>query len=100
MILKSGKLPGRTLKKSYDIEYGAAIMEIQQDAIDKGNNILIADDLIATGGTAEAAAQLIKELGGNVAGFAFIIELSDLKGADRLRRMGYNVESLVTFHGD
>ena len=100
MIRKAGKLPGRTLKKSYDIEYGTAIMEIQQDAIDKGNNILIADDLIATGGTAEAAAQLIKELGGNVAGFAFIIELSDLKGADRLRRMGYNVESLVTFHGD
>lgn len=100
MIRKAGKLPGRTLKKSYDIEYGTAIMEIQQDAIDKGNNILIADDLIATGGTAEAAAQLVKELGGNVAGFAFIIELSDLKGADRLRRMGYNVESLVTFHGD
>ena len=100
MIRKAGKLPGRTLKKSYDIEYGTAIMEIQQDAVDKGNNILIADDLIATGGTAEAAAQLIKELGGNVAGFAFIIELSDLKGADRLRRMGYNVESLVTFHGD
>ena len=100
MIRKAGKLPGRTLKKSYDIEYGTAIMEIQQDAIDKGNNILIADDLIATGGTAEAAAQLIKELGCNVAGFAFIIELSDLKGADRLRRMGYNVESLVTFHGD
>ena len=100
MIRKAGKLPGRTLKKSYDIEYGSAIMEIQQDAIDKGNNILIADDLIATGGTAEAAAQLIKELGGNVAGFAFIIELSDLKGADRLRRMGYNVESLVIFHGD
>jgi adenine phosphoribosyltransferase len=100
MIRKAGKLPGRTLKKSYDIEYGTAIMEIQQDAIDKGNNILIADDLIATGGTAEAAAQLIKELGGNVAGFAFIIELSDLKGAERLRRMGYNVESLVTFHGD
>ena len=100
MIRKAGKLPGRTLKKSYDIEYGTAIMEIQQDAIDKGNNILIADDLIATGGTAEAAAQLIKELGGNVAGFAFIIELSDLKGADRLRRMEYNVESLVTFHGD
>ena len=100
MIRKAGKLPGRTLKKSYDIEYGTAIMEIQQNAIDKGNNILIADDLIATGGTAEAAAQLIKELGGNVVGFAFIIELSDLKGADRLRRMGYNVESLVTFHGD
>ena len=100
MVRKAGKLPGRTLKKSYDIEYGTAIMELQQDAIDKGDNILIADDLIATGGTAVAAAQMIKELGGKVAGFAFIIELSDLKGADMLRKMGYNVESLVTFHGE
>ena len=100
MIRKAGKLPGRTVKKSYDIEYGTAIMELQQDAIDKGSSILIADDLIATGGTAVAAAQMIKELGGKVAGFAFIIELSDLKGADRLRKMGYNVESLVTFRGE
>jgi adenine phosphoribosyltransferase len=100
MVRKAGKLPGRTLKKSYDIEYGSAIMELQQDAIDKGDSILIADDLIATGGTAVAAAQMIKELGGRVAGFAFIIELSDLKGADRLRKMGYNVESLVSFHGE
>jgi adenine phosphoribosyltransferase len=100
MVRKAGKLPGRTLKKSYDIEYGSAVMELQQDAIDKGNSILIADDLIATGGTAVAAAQMIKELGGKVAGFAFIIELSDLKGADRLRKMGYNVESLVSFHGE
>jgi adenine phosphoribosyltransferase len=98
MVRKAGKLPGRTIKKSYNIEYGTAVMEIQEDAIDKGNNILIADDLIATGGTAEAAAQIIKDLGGKVAGFAFIIELSDLKGADRLRKMGYKVESLVSFH--
>jgi adenine phosphoribosyltransferase len=100
MVRKAGKLPGRTVKKSYDIEYGSAVMELQQDAIDKGNSILIADDLIATGGTAVAAAQMIKELGGKVAGFAFIIELSDLKGPDRLRKMGYNVESLVSFHGE
>jgi adenine phosphoribosyltransferase len=100
MIRKAGKLPGRTVKKSYDIEYGTAIMELQQDAIDEGSSVLIADDLIATGGTAVAATQMIKELGGKVAGFAFIIELSDLKGADRLRKMGYNVESLVSFHGE
>jgi adenine phosphoribosyltransferase len=100
MVRKAGKLPGRTVKKSYDIEYGSAIMELQQDAIDKGNSILIADDLVATGGTAVAAAQMIRELGGKVAGFAFIIELSDLKGADRLRKMGYNVKSLVSFHGE
>ncbi len=98
MVRKAGKLPGTTLKKSYDIEYGSAVIEIQQDAINKGENILIADDLIATGGTARATAQLIEELGGNVVGFAFIIELSDLKGADKLREMGYKVESLVTFH--
>jgi adenine phosphoribosyltransferase len=100
MVRKAGKLPGRIVKKSYDIEYGSAVMELQQDAIDKGNSILIADDLIATGGTAVAAAQMIKELGGKVAGFAFIIELSDLKGADKLRKMGYNVESLVSFYGE
>jgi len=100
MIRKAGKLPGKTLKKSYEIEYSSAIMELQQSAIAKGENILIADDLIATGGTAVAAAQLIEELGGKVAGFAFIIELSDLHGADRLRKMGYKVQSLVTYHGE
>ena len=100
MVRKAGKLPGKTLKKSYDIEYGSAIMELQQNAIKKGENILIADDLIATGGTAVAAAQLVEEVGGKVAGFAFIIELSDLHGADRLRKMGYNVQSLVTYHGE
>ena len=100
MIRKAGKLPGKTLKKSYDIEYGSAIMELQNDAIKKGQNILVADDLIATGGTAVAASQLIEEMGGKVSGFAFIIELTDLKGADRLRKMGYKVQSLVTYHGE
>lgn len=100
MVRKAGKLPGTTLKKSYDIEYGSAVIEIQRDAISKGESILVADDLIATGGTAIATAQLIEELGGKVAGFAFIIELSDLNGADKLRKMGYKVESLVTFHGE
>lgn len=100
MVRKAGKLPGKTLKKSYDIEYGSAVMELQQSAIKKGENILIADDLIATGGTAVAAAHLIEELGGKVTGFAFIIELSDLHGADRLRKLGYKVQSLVTYHGE
>lgn len=100
MVRKAGKLPGKTLKKSYDIEYGSAIMELQQSAIKKGENILIADDLIATGGTAIAAAQLIEDVGGKVAGFAFIIELSDLHGAERLCKMGYEVHSLVTYHGE
>jgi len=100
MIRKAGKLPGKTLKKSYDIEYGSAVMELQQNAIGRGESILIADDLIATGGTAAAAAHLVEELGGKVAGFAFVIELSDLHGADRLRNMGYKVQSLVTYHGE
>lgn len=100
MVRKAGKLPGKTLKKSYDIEYGSAVMELQQSAIKKGENILIADDLIATGGTAVAAAQLIEELGGKVTGFAFIIELTDLRGAERLRKLGYKVQSLVTYHGE
>lgn len=100
MVRKAGKLPGKTLKNSYDIEYGSAIMELQKSAINKGENVLIADDLIATGGTAIAAAHLIEEVGGKVAGFAFIIELSDLHGAERLRKLGYNVQSLVTYHGE
>jgi adenine phosphoribosyltransferase len=100
MVRKVGKLPGKTLKKSYDIEYGSAVMEIQYDALEKCKNILIADDLIATGGTAVAAAQLIEEAGGKVSGFAFVIELTDLKGVDRLRKLGHKVESLVTFHGE
>jgi adenine phosphoribosyltransferase len=100
MIRKAGKLPGKTLKRSYDIEYGSAVMELQQSAIVKGESILIADDLIATGGTAVAAAQLVEALGGKVTGFAFIIELSDLHGADRLRNMGYKVQSLVEYRGE
>jgi len=100
MVRKAGKLPGKTLKRSYEIEYGSATMEIQQNSIGKGESVLIADDLIATGGTAEAAAQLVETLGGKIAGFAFIIELSDLRGADRLRKIGYKVQSLVTYHGE
>lgn len=100
MVRKEGKLPGKTLKRSYAIEYGSATMELQETAIEKGENILISDDLIATGGTAVSAAQLIEEIGGNVVGFAFIIELTGLHGADRLRNMGYKVQSLVTYHGE
>ncbi|HYX55857.1 MAG TPA: adenine phosphoribosyltransferase [Nitrososphaeraceae archaeon] len=97
MIRKAGKLPGHTIKESYDIEYGSAVMEIQKDAIKPRQNVLIADDLIATGGSAIAAAHLIEELGGNVSGFAFVIELTDLKGASKLRTLGYKVQSLVVY---
>ncbi len=95
MIRKQGKLPGKTLNLQYDIEYGNATMEIQHDAIGNGDNVLIADDLIATGGTAKAAAELVERLGGNVVGFAFVVELSDLKGRELIKN--YEVHSLVTY---
>ena len=95
MIRKQGKLPGKTMTLAYDIEYGNATMEIQQDAVNKGQNVLIVDDLIATGGTAKAAAQLIERLGGKVVGFAFIVELADLKGRDLIKE--YDIHPLVTY---
>lgn len=97
MIRKAGKLPGKTLKKSYDIEYGSAVMELQQDAVKEGQSVLVADDLVATGGTAVAAAQLIQQIGGKLAGFAFVMELGSLKGSERLRNLGHKVESLVVY---
>jgi len=94
-IRKEGKLPGETLRVSYTIEYGSATMEIQRDAVKPGDRVLIVDDLLATGGTAKAAAELIEKLGGVVVGFAFVIELLDLKGKEKLK--GYTVTSLVTY---
>jgi adenine phosphoribosyltransferase len=98
LVRKVGKLPGITMKKKYNIEYGTSIIEIQEEAIQKGQNILIADDLIATGGTAIATAELIEEMGGTVFGFAVIIELVYLKGAEILRNKGYDVRSLVKYY--
>lgn len=97
MVRKAGKLPGTTIKESYDIEYGSAVMELQSDSLQENDRILIADDLIATGGTAVAAAKLVENLGGKVAGFAFIVELSSLGGGKLLREKGYSVQSLVTY---
>lgn len=97
MIRKAGKLPGSTIKQDYSIEYGTAIMEMQSDSFKKGDNILIADDLLATGGTAQAAAKLIEELGGLVSGFAMIVELSALGGGKLLQSKGYSVCSMVTY---
>ncbi len=95
MIRKQGKLPGRTRSIAYTIEYGKATMEIQEDAISAGDKVLIADDLIATGGTAAAAARLVEGLDAKVAGFAFIIELARLRGRELLK--GYDVYSLVVY---
>ncbi|MFQ5920709.1 MAG: adenine phosphoribosyltransferase [Nitrososphaerales archaeon] len=95
LIRKQGKLPGKTLSMAYDIEYGNATMEIQHDAVSKGQNVLIADDLIATGGTAKAAAKLIERLGGNVVGFAIVVELAGLGGRELIK--DYEVHSLVSY---
>lgn len=97
-IRKSGKLPSRTMKESYELEYAKAEIEIHADAIKKGMNVLIVDDLIATGGTALAAAKLVEKLGGNVVEFAFIIGLPDLKGMAKLSEK-YKLTTLVDFEG-
>jgi adenine phosphoribosyltransferase len=97
LVRKAGKLPGQTLKQPYDIEYGNSIMEIQKDSIRRGQRVLIADDLVATGGTAIAAERLVMELGGKIAGFAFVIELANIGGAKKIRKLGYEVYSLVVY---
>ena len=95
MIRKAGKLPGKTTKLSYTIEYGKDTIEIQKDIIKEGERVLICDDLLATGGTAKASAKLIEKTGGKIVGFAFIIELSDLNGVKGLSK--YNCKSLVKY---
>jgi len=95
MIRKQGKLPGATHKITYSIEYGTATMEIQNDAVKRGQRVFICDDLLATGGTAKAAAKLVEKIGGVVAGFAFIIELTDLNGSKTIKN--YTYKSLVKY---
>ena len=97
-LRKLGKLPGEKISESYDLEYGTATVEIHRDAIEKGERVLIVDDLIATGGTALAAAKLVELLRGKVVGFAFIVEISPLKGRDALE--GYDVFSIVKYDSD
>lgn len=97
LIRKEGKLPGPTVKEAYTIEYGTRIMEIQQDAILSGEKILIVDDLLATGGTALAAASLVEKLGATVVGFVFIICLNYLEGPNKLRDKGYKVNAILEF---
>lgn len=94
-VRKKGKLPYKTTKIEYALEYGKDILEMHVDAVKKGQNILIVDDLLATGGTAEAVAKLIKQAGGNVAGIGFIIELKFLNGREKLKQ--YPVVSLIEF---
>jgi adenine phosphoribosyltransferase len=95
MIRKAGKLPGKTAKLSYTIEYGKDTIEIQKDIIKDGQRILICDDLLATGGTAKASAKLIEKVGGKISGFAFIIELTELNGMKGISK--YDCKSLVKY---
>tara|TARA_B100001996_G_scaffold308994_1_gene250590 strand:+ start:240 stop:767 length:528 start_codon:yes stop_codon:yes gene_type:complete len=99
LLRKKNKLPAETHSVEFELEYGTATMEMHKDAIDKNDNVLLIDDLIATGGTAEAAAKLIEMSGGNVVGYVFVINLFDLDGCDKLIKKGYRVENLIEFPG-
>jgi adenine phosphoribosyltransferase len=94
-VRKPGKLPAETLKVTYDLEYGKDTLEVHKDAIQKGQRVLVVDDLLATGGTGVAAIQLIEQLGGKVVGLAFLVELEFLNGRKRLN--GYDVYSLLRY---
>ena len=96
-VRKKGKLPRETVEKEYELEYGTATIEIHKDSIKPGERVVIVDDLIATGGTIKAAADLFEELGGKVVKLLFLIELEGLHGRDKLE--GYDVESIVKYPG-
>ena len=99
LLRKKNKLPSDTHSVDFKLEYGEATIEVHKDSISKGEKILVIDDLIATGGTAEAAGKLIELSGGYVAGFIFVINLFDLKGNELLKKKGYKSESLIEFPG-
>ena len=94
-IRKKGKLPAETVSKEYALEYGTATIEMHVDALQKGQKVVILDDLLATGGTAKAMIELVESVGAEVAGLCFLIELEDLKGRDVLK--GYNVKSILKY---
>jgi adenine phosphoribosyltransferase len=99
-IRKKGKLPGATISQDYTLEYGQAIMEIHDDAIQPGEVILMVDDLLATGGTAAAGIKLVERLGGKIISCAFVIDLPDIGGRKVLEDMGMDVHALCAFEGD
>ncbi len=98
-VRKKGKLPGTVISEDYQLEYGEAVMEIHDDAIAAGERVLVVDDLLATGGTAEAGIRLIERLGGEIVGCAFIVDLPDLGGRKRLEALGMDVHALCAFEG-
>ena len=97
LIRKAGKLPCETISKTYDLEYGSATIEVHKDSIKSGQKVVLIDDLIATGGTMKAAAELVEELGGEVVKMLFLIELAGLEGRKVLE--GYDVDAVVTYEG-
>ena len=98
-IRKKGKLPGQTISQAYSLEYGEAVVEVHEDAMQPGEKVLLVDDLLATGGTAEAGIKLIERLGAEVVGCAFVIDLVDLGGRALLENAGVDVYSLCEFDG-
>ena len=98
-VRKKGKLPHETVSVAYSLEYGTDEIEIHKDAVSPGERVLLVDDLIATGGTAEGAVELLSRLGAEVVAACFIVDLPDLGGADRIRRLGVPVRTLVAFGG-
>ena len=99
LLRKKNKLPADTHSVDFELEYGKATMEVHKDSIEQGDSVLLIDDLVATGGTSEAAAKLIEISKGKVAGFVFVINLFDLGGCDKLIKKGYKVENLIEFPG-
>lgn len=99
-IRKKGKLPGKTIEQDYTLEYGTATMEVHDDALQPGEKVLLVDDLLATGGTAEAGIKLIERMGAEVIGCAFVIDLPDIGGRKKLEGLGMDVHALCQFAGD
>ncbi len=98
-IRKKGKLPAACIEQSYTLEYGEAVVEVHDDAITEGERILLVDDLLATGGTAEAGIKLIERLGGHIVGCSFVIDLPELGGRAKLEALGMDVQTLCAFEG-
>ena len=99
-VRKKGKLPWKTIGQDYELEYGTDRVEIHIDAVAEGDEVLLIDDLIATGGTAEATIKLVEKTGGNIVGCSFVIDLPDLGGRKRVEGLGYDVTALCVFEGD
>ena len=99
-VRKKGKLPFETLSQTYELEYGTDELEIHKDAIEEGEKVIIVDDLIATGGTLEAASKLVRALGGNILGASFIVDLPDLGGSKKVESLDIPCHALMDFEGD